>query len=99
MASGIYTPEIFFVLPLPLKNEPVKFGGGFAEVNYMEIPHELTGVKTRTLILIGKFLPTNSHKIGATFGPLVKKLVRGAFDPPGRRPYDHQRETAVAEGL
>lgn len=65
----------------------------------MEIPHELTGVKARVLILIGEFFPTGSHKVGATFGPLVEKLVRGAFDPPGRRPYGHQRETTVAEGL
>ncbi|OYD13920.1 pyridoxal-5-phosphate-dependent protein subunit beta [candidate division WOR-3 bacterium JGI_Cruoil_03_44_89] len=63
------------------KNEPVKFGGGFAEVNYVEIPHELSGVKARILMLIGKWFPTGSHKVGATFGPLVEKLVRGAFDP------------------
>jgi len=63
------------------KNEPVESGGGFGEVNYMEIPRELTGVKARILMLIGKFFPTGSHKVGATFGPLVEKLVRGAFDP------------------
>lgn len=63
------------------KNEPVKFGGGFGEVNYLELPGELTGVDARIFILIGKFFPTGSHKVGATFGPLVEKLVRGAFDP------------------
>ena len=63
------------------KNEPVKFGGGFGGVNYVEIPHELSGVKARIFILIGKWFPTGSHKVGATFGPLVEKLVRGVFDP------------------
>jgi len=63
------------------KNEPVKFGGGFGDVNYLELPGELTGVDARIFILIGKFFPTGSHKVGATFGPLVEKLVRGAFDP------------------
>jgi len=63
------------------KNEPVEFGGGFGGVNAMEIPGELSGVKARILILIGKYFPTGSHKVGATFGPLVEKLVRGAFDP------------------
>ncbi|MCK4495269.1 MAG: pyridoxal-phosphate dependent enzyme, partial [Candidatus Aminicenantes bacterium] len=63
------------------KNEPVKFGGGFGGVNYLEIPKELTGVKARIIMLIGKYFPTGSHKVGATFGPLVEKLVRGAFDP------------------
>lgn len=63
------------------KNEPVKFGGGYGGVNYVEIPHELSGVKAKILILIGKWFPTGSHKVGATFGPLVEKLVRGVFDP------------------
>jgi len=63
------------------KNEPVKFGGGYGGVNYVEIPHELSGVKARIFILIGKWFPTGSHKVGATFGPLVGKLVRGVFDP------------------
>ncbi|MEA3422051.1 MAG: pyridoxal-phosphate dependent enzyme, partial [Acidobacteriota bacterium] len=63
------------------KNEPVKFGGGFGGINYIEIPKQLTGVKARIIMLIGKYFPTGSHKVGATFGPLVEKLVRGAFDP------------------
>jgi cysteine synthase len=63
------------------KNETLEFGGGFGEVNYLEIPPELSGVKARILILIGKYFPTGSHKVGATFGPLVEKLVRGTFDP------------------
>ena len=63
------------------KNEPVDSGGGFGDVNYLEIPRELTGVKARIFMLIGKFFPTGAHKVGATFGPLVEKLVRGEFDP------------------
>jgi hypothetical protein len=65
---------------LSWKNEPVESGGGFSGVNYLEIPPELSGVKARILILIGKYFPTGSHKVGATFGPLVEKLVRGTFD-------------------
>ncbi|MCD6329085.1 MAG: pyridoxal-phosphate dependent enzyme, partial [Candidatus Cloacimonetes bacterium] len=63
------------------KNEPTENGGGFDGVNYLEVPSELTGVKARIFILIGKYFPTGSHKVGATFGPLVEKLVRGTFDP------------------
>jgi cysteine synthase len=63
------------------KNEPVKSGGGFGDINYMEIPKELTGIKARIIMLIGKYFPTGSHKVGATFGPLVEKLIRGTFDP------------------
>jgi cysteine synthase len=63
------------------KNEPVAFGGGFGGVNFMELPRELTGVAARIVMLLGKYFPTGAHKVGATFGPLVEKLVRGAFDP------------------
>jgi cysteine synthase len=63
------------------KNEPVESGGGFGGVNFIELPKELTGVEARIFMLLGKFFPTGAHKVGATFGPLVEKLVRGAFDP------------------
>lgn len=67
------------------KNEPVKSGGGFGDVNYMEIPNELTGIKARIIMLIGKYFPTGSHKVGATFGPLVEKLIKGDFDPTNQK--------------
>ncbi|MEX1312258.1 MAG: pyridoxal-phosphate dependent enzyme, partial [Candidatus Sulfomarinibacteraceae bacterium] len=63
------------------KNEPVESGGGFGGVNFLDLPPELTGVDARIIMLVGKFFPTGAHKVGATFGPLVEKLVRGAFDP------------------
>ncbi len=63
------------------QNEPITTGGGFGDVNYLELPPEMTGVKTRIIVLIGKFFPTGAHKVGATFGPLVEKLISGKFDP------------------
>ncbi len=63
------------------KNEPVQQGGGFGDVNYLELPPELTGVRARIFVLLGKYFPTGAHKVGATFGPLVEKLVTGRFDP------------------
>lgn len=63
------------------KNEPVDLGGGFGEVNYMEIPSELSGVDARIIALVGKWFPTGTHKVGATFGCLVPRLVTGQFDP------------------
>ena len=63
------------------KNEPINSGGGFGDVNYIELPPELTGVKARIVLLIGKYFPTGAHKVGATFGPLVEKLITGRFDP------------------
>jgi len=63
------------------KNEPLKQGGGFGKVNYLSFPGELTGVRAKIIMLIGKFFPTGSHKVGATFGPLVHRLITGEFDP------------------
>ena len=64
------------------KNEPIEYGGGFQDfANYIELPPELTGVETRIIALIGKYFPTGSHKVGATFSCLVPRLVTGHFDP------------------
>jgi len=63
------------------KNEPTAHGGGFDGVNYLEFPPELTGVRARIIALVGKWFPTGAHKVGATFGCLVPRLVTGQFDP------------------
>eukprot|EP01155_Anaeramoeba_flamelloides_P016815 Anaeramoba_flamelloidesa433_1248.p1 GENE.a433_1248~~a433_1248.p1 ORF type:complete len:507 (-),score=112.98 a433_1248:133-1653(-) len=67
------------------KNEPKEFGGGFGETNYLEIPKEISGIDAKIVVLVGKYFPTGSHKVGATFGPLVEKMVRGSFDPTNQK--------------
>ncbi len=78
---GLWDLNSLNLFRITWKNEPVEFGGGYGKVNYLEIPKELSGVKARIFILIGKYFPTGAHKVGATFGPLVEKLVSGRFDP------------------
>ena len=63
------------------KNEPKAKGGQFGGVNYLEVPKSLTGVDARIIVLVGKWFPTGAHKVGATFGCLVPRLVTGQFDP------------------
>jgi cysteine synthase A len=63
------------------KNQPVEKGGTFDGVNYIEFPSSLTGTKARVIALIGKWFPTGAHKVGASFGCLVPRLVTGQFDP------------------
>ena len=63
------------------KNEPKEKGGQFGGVNYMELPKSLTGVDARIIVLVGKWFPTGAHKVGASFGCLVPRLVTGQFDP------------------
>lgn len=61
------------------KNDPKT--GLFHGVNYLEIPSELTGVRCRIIGLVGRHFPTGAHKVGASFGCLVPRLVTGTFDP------------------
>lgn len=63
------------------KNEPQEKGGLYRGVNFIEIPPQLSGVESRIIALVGKWFPTGSHKVGATFGCLVPRLVTGQFDP------------------
>ncbi len=62
-------------------NEQVSHGGGFGDVNYIEIPKSVTGVDARIIALVGKWFPTGAHKVGAAFGCLVPRLVSGQYDP------------------
>jgi cysteine synthase A len=55
--------------------------GRIGEINFLEIPREITGVKARIIGLVGKFFPTGAHKVGATYGVLVPYLVSGKFNP------------------
>ncbi|MDO9547913.1 MAG: pyridoxal-phosphate dependent enzyme, partial [Candidatus Marinimicrobia bacterium] len=67
------------------KNEPVASGGGYAGVNYMALPPELTGVKAKIIALVGKWFPTGAHKVGASFGCLAPRLITGQFDPTSQK--------------
>lgn len=55
--------------------------GLYGNVNFLELPKEITGVKARIVALVGKYFPTGAHKVGAAFGCLVPRLVNGEFDP------------------
>lgn len=63
------------------KNEPVEKGGGYGDVNYIELPASLTGVNARIILLTGKWFPTGAHKVGAAYGCLAPRIITGGFDP------------------
>ncbi len=67
------------------KNEAVSQGGGFGGVNYVELPKSITGVDARIIALVGKWFPTGAHKVGASYGCLVPRLVTGQFDPTAHK--------------
>jgi cysteine synthase len=63
------------------KNEPVESGGQYGAVNFIEIPSAISGVEARIFGLAGKWFPTGAHKVGASFGCLVPRLITGQFQP------------------
>jgi len=63
------------------KNEPKETGGLYGDVNYIELPKEITGVDARIVLLIGKYFPTGAHKVGAAYGCLAPSITTGGFDP------------------
>ena len=84
--AGLKNVGLWDVNPLNLfritwHNEPVASGGGFGDVNTLELPKALTGVDARIIVLVGKWFPTGAHKVGAAFGCLAPRLVTGQFDP------------------
>ena len=78
---GLWDVNSLNLFRITWKNEPTPQGGGFQGVNYIELPPSLTGVPARIICLVGKWFPTGAHKVGATFGCLVPRLVTGQFDP------------------
>lgn len=84
--SGLKHVGLWDINPLNLfriswRNEPTMQGGTYGDVNFIELPPELTGVKARIIALCGQWFPTGCHKVGASFGCLVPRLVTGQFDP------------------
>jgi hypothetical protein len=63
------------------KNQPQERGGLFGGVNHIVLPPTLTGCPANILVLVGRYFPTGAHKVGATFGCLVPRLVTGQFNP------------------
>src|SRR5450759_1678693 len=63
------------------KNEPRQKGGIFGSPNFMELPKALTGIDARIVVMLGKWLPTGAHKVGAAYGCLAPRIITGQFDP------------------
>lgn len=63
------------------KNQRQERGGLFGEVNHVLLSEELTCCPASILVLVGRYFPTGAHKVGATFGCLVPRLITGQFNP------------------
>ena len=78
---GLWDVDPLNLFRITWKNQAREKGGLFQTVpNYVEIPSGLSGVPCRILAMAGKWFPTGCHKVGASFGCLVPRLVTGQFD-------------------
>ncbi|MBI6546919.1 MAG: pyridoxal-phosphate dependent enzyme [Cyanobacteria bacterium NC_groundwater_1444_Ag_S-0.65um_54_12] len=50
-------------------------------VRYLLVPPELSGVRAPILVLLGKYFPTGSHKVGAAYSVMVEKQIQGEITP------------------
>jgi len=82
---GLWDVDSLNLFRITWKNEPKARGGGFGGVNYVELPPSLTGTPARIIALVGKWFPTGAHKVGASFGCLVPRLITGQFDPTSQK--------------
>lgn len=78
---GLWERHPLNLFRITWKNEPVETGGLYGGVNFLELPSEMTGVRARIVVLLGKYFPTGAHKVGAAYGCLVPRIVSGQFDP------------------
>lgn len=80
-ATGLWDVHPANLYRITWKNAPAERGGLFGGVNHLVLPQELTGCPANILVLVGRYFPTGAHKVGATFGCLVPRLVTGQFNP------------------
>ncbi len=77
---GLWDVDPVNLFRITWKNEQKEKGGLFGAPNFIELPKALTGVDAKIICMLGKWFPTGCHKVGASFGCLVPKLVTGQFD-------------------
>jgi len=50
-------------------------------VRHVEIPPQLSGVAATILVLVGRYFPSGSHKVGAVYSILLEKQLGGEVEP------------------
>jgi len=78
---GLWDVHVRNLFRINWHNEPVEQGGGFGDVNFVELPRAITGTSARIVGLVGKWFPTGAHKVGPALSCLLPELVTGRFDP------------------
>ena len=83
--TGLWDVNPLNLFRITWKNERKMSGGLFGKPNFIELPSKLTGIDTKIICMIGKFFPTGCHKVGASFGCLVPRLITGQFNSASQK--------------
>jgi len=78
---GLWDVHVRNLFRINWHNAPVEHGGGFGNVNFIELPTAITGTRSRVVGIAGKWFPTGAHKVGPAISCLLPELVTGRFDP------------------
>ncbi|MEJ2492621.1 MAG: pyridoxal-phosphate dependent enzyme [Desulfuromonadales bacterium] len=81
LKTGLWDVHSANLYRITWRNEPKESGGLYDGVNHLLLPPELTGCRATIIMLTGRWFPTGAHKVGATYGCLVPRLITGQFDP------------------
>jgi cysteine synthase len=50
-------------------------------IRHVVLPRELTGVKANVVVLVGRFFPSGSHKVGPAYSTLMEGELAGEIEP------------------
>ena len=50
-------------------------------IRHVVLPKELTGVKANIVVLVGRFFPSGSHKVGPAYSTLMEGELAGEIEP------------------
>ncbi|HOI84674.1 MAG TPA: pyridoxal-phosphate dependent enzyme [Acholeplasmataceae bacterium] len=65
----------------PMNLFRITWKDGKQNVHHIVLPHELTGVDANIVVLIGKYFPSGSHKVGPAYSTLIEGCVDGDIIP------------------
>jgi len=59
----------------------ISWRGPDQRIRHVVLPKELTGVEANILVLVGRFFPSGSHKVGPAYSTLMEGELAGEIQP------------------
>ena len=65
--------------PINLFN--ITWRGADNQVRHVVLPKELTGVRANIVVMVGRYFPSGSHKVGPAYTTLMEGELAGEISP------------------